>query len=58
MSLSGVVGCGIGAQRGKPCITLLVAKLTKHLAAKLPQKVEGYAVMVTETGEIRALDPD
>ena len=58
MSMPGVVGCGIGERRGKPCINILVVKRTKDLADRIPGEVEGYAVDVKETGRIRALDTD
>lgn len=55
MSIPGVVGCGIGARGGRPCVTILVAKLTKQLTARLPKQVAGYPVFVRQTGKIRAM---
>lgn len=55
MSIPGVVGCGIGEKKGKPCILILVVKRTKELNTRLPKQVEGYSVVVKESGVIRAL---
>jgi hypothetical protein len=57
MSISGVVGTAQGLFKDKPCITVLVIKKTSELSKKIPKTLEGYPVVVKETGEIRAL-PD
>jgi hypothetical protein len=56
MAIPGVVGTAIGEFEGKPCIKVLVVKKTKELDQKLPAVLEGYRVVVDETGEIKALD--
>lgn len=58
MSLPGVVGTAIGECEGKPCIQVLVLEKTPHLSRSIPPSLEGFAVVIVETGEIRALDPD
>ena len=55
MSLPGVVGIGQGLCNGKPCIKVLVIGKTPELAQKIPDILEGYQVIIEETGEIRAL---
>jgi len=55
MSIPGVVGIGKGLYNGKPCIKVLVIGPTLELAQKLPDNLEGYQVMIEDTGEIRAL---
>lgn len=55
MSIPGVVGTAIGQYKGKPCIKILVAKKTDELRKKIPSQVEGFAVVIEKTGEIRAL---
>lgn len=55
MAIPGVVGVGIGAVDGKPVIKVLVTQKTPELEKKIPQTLEGYAVVIEETGEIRAL---
>ncbi len=55
MSLPGVVGTAQGLCDGKPCIKVLVIEKTPELAQKIPDIIEGYQVVIEETGEIRAL---
>ena len=56
MSLPGVVGTAQGECSGQPCIRVYVVKKTDALLGKIPSTIEGYAVVVQETGEIKALD--
>jgi len=58
MSIPGVVGTAIGEYKGKPCIKVLVVKKTEDLTKKIPAKIEGFPVVIQETGEIRALEKD
>ncbi|HEV8539216.1 MAG TPA: hypothetical protein VGR15_09905 [Bacteroidota bacterium] len=55
LQLPGVVGTGEGQLHGKPCILILVNKKSKALAARLPRRLDGYAVVIHETGQVRAL---
>lgn len=55
MSLPGVVGTGQGLCEGKPCIKVFVIKKTSELDQIIPHTLDGYQVVVEETGEIRAL---
>jgi hypothetical protein len=55
MSLPGVVGIAQGLCDNKPCIKVFVIEKTPELAQKIPDILEGYPVMIEETGEIRAL---
>lgn len=57
MSLRGVVGTAQGNCAGEPCIKVFVVKRTAKLVEQIPSTIEGYAVQVEETGEIRARDP-
>ncbi len=54
MSLSGVVGAGQGLCNGQPCIKVFVIKKTHELEEKIPKTLEGYPVVIEETGRIRA----
>lgn len=54
MSLPGVVGTAEGRCDGKPCIKVFVAKTTPELLSQIPSSLEGYTVVVQETGEFRA----
>lgn len=55
MSLPGVVGTAQGLCDNKPCIKVYVIEKTSELVQKIPDIIEGYQVVVEETGEIRAL---
>ena len=55
MALPGVVGTGQGLSDGKPCIRVFVLKKTPALLDKIPSTIDGYPVVVDETGVIRAL---
>jgi hypothetical protein len=55
MSIPGVVGIGQGLCEEKPCIKVFVIKKTPELDQKIPKSIEGYLVVVEETGEIKAL---
>ena len=55
MALPGVIGTAQGEQAGKPCVTVLVIELTDDLKRQIPGDLEGYPVVITESGEIRAL---
>lgn len=43
--------------QGQPCVLILVVRLTPELRARLPRTLEGWPVVVQESGEIRAM-PD
>jgi hypothetical protein len=55
MAIGGVVGTAIGELEGRPCIVVFVAEGSAELGRKIPADVEGYRVVVEETGEFRAL---
>jgi hypothetical protein len=55
MSVPGVVGTAQGICDNKPCIKVYVIKKTPELNKKIPDIIEGYPVVIEETGKIRAL---
>jgi len=55
MSLPGVAGVAQGLCDERPCIKVYVLKKTPELDKKIPRTLEGYELVVEETGEIRAL---
>lgn len=57
MSIPGVVGTALGLCTGQPCIKVFVTQKTQELKKKISPRLEGYRVVVEETGEIRPL-PD
>jgi hypothetical protein len=56
MAIPGVEGTAIGLYEGKPCIKIFTSKKPQELRAKIPSTVEGYPVIIEETGAFRALD--
>jgi len=53
--IPGVVGTAQGLCNKRPCIKVFVIKKTHEMNGKIPNMLEGYTVMIEETGEIRAL---
>ncbi|MGA1870655.1 MAG: hypothetical protein ACMUJM_19145 [bacterium] len=56
MAIPGVEGTAIGLFDGKPCIKIFTSSKPKEVRDKIPSRVEGYPVIIEETGEFRALD--
>ena len=56
MTISGVEGTAIGLSEGKPCITIFSSVKADELRAKIPSTVEGYPVIIRETGTFRAFE--
>jgi len=54
MSIPGVVGTGQSLCDGQPCIKVYVVNKGLELEKQIPQTLEGYPVVIEETGEIRA----
>jgi hypothetical protein len=55
MSLPGVTGTAQGLFDEKPCIKVYVTEKTPELDKKIPGALEGYPVIIEETGEFEAL---
>lgn len=55
MSIPGVVGTAAGLCGRAPCVKVYVMKRTPDLERKIPDTLDGYPVMIEETGEIRAI---
>lgn len=53
LAIPGVVGMGQGLSDGKPCFRVHVDKLTPELSARIPTTIDGYPVVVIQTGPIR-----
>ena len=58
MAIPGVVGVFVGVlPDGKtPCLKVMAAKKTRELQRRVPKSLEGYPVVVEETGPIRPLE--
>jgi hypothetical protein len=55
MAIPAVVGVAIGESKGKPCIRIFTSARPQQLQVKMPPTIEGYPVIVEQTGPIRAL---
>lgn len=58
MSIPGVVGAAIGLCNENPCIKVYVIRRTPELDQKIPDSIEGYPVIMEESGEFRRLIDD
>ncbi len=56
MAIPGVEGTAIGLFEGNPCIKVFSSRKAEQLRPKIPSVVEGYPVIIEETGTFRALD--
>ena len=56
MALPGVVAVGQGEWRGNQCIRIMVSDLNNDTLEQIPDTIEGYKVIVEESGEFKALD--
>lgn len=54
MAIDGVVGTAQGEHRGQPCIMIFVVEKKPELLNKLPSNLEGYPVVIKQTGEFEA----
>jgi hypothetical protein len=55
MAIPGVAGVAIGQFKDKPCIKIFSSASQQQLRAKIPPTIEGYPVIIEQTGPIRAL---
>ncbi|MBW7988498.1 MAG: hypothetical protein FVQ84_00520 [Planctomycetes bacterium] len=56
MAIPGVEGTAIGLFKGKPCIRIFTSSKPQQLKDKIPSTLEGYPVIIEETGLFRAID--
>ena len=54
MSLPGVIGTAEGECAGRPCILVLVERMTPSLRQAVPAELEGVRVEIRETGRVEA----
>jgi hypothetical protein len=55
MAIDGVEGTAIGLSEGKHCITIFTCLKPSQLRDKIPSSVEGYPVIIEQTGKFDAL---
>jgi hypothetical protein len=56
MAIPGVEGTAIGLYKGKPCIKVFSSVKPQKMQDKIPSSIEGYPVIIEETGTFRALE--
>jgi hypothetical protein len=56
MAIPGVEGTAIGLFKGKPCIKVFSSVKPQKMQDKIPSSIEGYPVIIEETGTFRALE--
>ena len=56
MDIPGVQGTAIGMSGATPCIVILSSVKASQLRVRIPETVQGYPVIIKETGTFRALD--
>jgi len=54
LEIPGVVGVAQGEHEGHNVVQILVERRTPELMQKLPRTLDGYSVVVVESGEIRS----
>jgi hypothetical protein len=54
MKIPGVIGTGEGKSGGKPCIIVLIRHKSETIRKKIPKTIDGYQVVLKETGQIKA----
>jgi hypothetical protein len=52
-SVRGVTGVEKGEFDGKPCIKVTTDKRTRKLMKQIPKSLDGFIVLIEETGEFR-----
>ncbi|MDH4231831.1 MAG: hypothetical protein OEW04_07345 [Nitrospirota bacterium] len=55
LNIPGIAGTAIGLCDETPCIKVYVLKKTPELDEKIPGELEGYTVVIEETGEFKPL---
>lgn len=56
MAIDGVEGTAIGLFEGKSCIRIFTSVKPQAIRQKIPSSVEGYPVIIEQTGSFRALE--
>ena len=54
MKIPGVVGTAEGSCAGRPCLLVLVERLTPEIQKAIPERLDGVQVEIRETGRIQA----
>ena len=57
LAITGVVGVYVGVldDQNTPCLKVMVVKKTPELEQRIPRSLEGYPVVIEESGVIRPM---
>jgi hypothetical protein len=57
LAIPGVIGVYVGVldDEKTPCLKVMVVKMTSELETRIPKSIEGYPVVIEETGVIRPM---
>ncbi len=58
LSIPGIVGVAVGLENNRPCILVLVSIKPELIHKVIPSIIEGYPVIIRQTGKLKALDND
>ena len=56
MAIPGVEGTAIGLFEDQPCIMILSSVAPQQLRSKIPETLDGYQVVIQQTGTFQALE--
>lgn len=56
MAIPGVEGTAICLFEDKPCIMILSSVASRQLRSKIPETLNGYQVVIRQTGTFQALE--
>ena len=54
MAIPTVVGVAVGEYRKKPCIKIFITTDIAYVQTKIPKVIDGYHVVIEETGPFQA----
>jgi hypothetical protein len=55
MAVEGVVGVAVGLLEDRPCIKVMTLARTQRMRDRIPDSLEGYPVVLEETGPFHAV---
>jgi hypothetical protein len=55
MAIPGVLGTAIGRHDEQLCLKVYVSELTDEVVRAIPESIDGYRIVIQETGPITAL---
>jgi hypothetical protein len=54
MALPNVVGTAQGELNGEPSVMVMVVARTEELESMIPKEIDGFLIVISETGELNA----